>query len=95
MDLKSGYHQIPLEERSKKFTAFVTPEGQYEYNRVPFGLSNAPRVFQKLMTKILRPIRGNSALYLDDVLLFGSTIDDTLEVFHEALKLFRQEGLTP
>lgn len=94
LDLRAGYHQVPIAETSKRYTAFVTPEGQYEYNRVPFGLSNAPRVFQRLMTKILKPIRERSTLYLDDVLLFGSTIDETLDVLREALQIFREEGLT-
>lgn len=94
LDLKSGYHQVPIEESSKRYTAFVTPEGQYEYNRVPFGLSNAPRVFQRLMTRILKPIREKSALYLDDVLLFGHTVEEALDVLREALGIFRNEGLT-
>lgn len=94
LDLRSGYHQVPIEEPSKHFTAFVTPEGQYEYNRIPFGLSNAPRVFQRLMTKILRPVRENSALYLDDILLYAPTIPETLEVLQKVLKIFREEGLT-
>lgn len=94
LDLRSGYHQVPMEETSKRYTAFVTPEGHYEYNRVPFGPSNAPRVFQRLMTRLLRPLRGNSALYLDDVLLYAQTVDDALKSLREALEIFRQEGLT-
>lgn len=85
---------MSIEETSKQYTAFVTAEGQYEYNKVPFGLSNAPRVFQRLMTKIIKPIREKSALYLDDVLLFGKTIEETLNIFREALTIFRNEGLT-
>lgn len=94
LDLKCGYHQVPLEESSKHFTAFVTPEGQYEYNNVPFGLTNAPRVFQRLMTKIFKPIRGNSAIYLDDVLLYAATVDEALNILKQALDILRQEGMT-
>ncbi|WP_215897206.1 reverse transcriptase family protein, partial [Acinetobacter baumannii] len=47
LDLKAGYHQIKMADDSKKFTAFVTPDGHFQYNRVSFGLCNAPAIFQR------------------------------------------------
>lgn len=45
LDLTAGYHKIPMDPESIKFTAFTTPEGHYEYLRVPFGLCTPPIVF--------------------------------------------------
>lgn len=49
LDMNSGYYQNPIEENSRKFTAFVTPDGLYEFKRMPFVLKNAQAVFQGLM----------------------------------------------
>jgi len=54
LDLKSGFYQIPMHSESVKFTAFITPDGQWEFLRMPFGLANAPAVFQKTMNKVLK-----------------------------------------
>lgn len=94
LDLASGYHQIPINERSKYLTSFVTPEGQYEYNRVPSGLCNAPSVFQRLMNKILGPYQNIAAVYLDDTLIATTTEAENLKNLKIILDVLRNEGLT-
>ncbi len=72
MDLKSGYWQLPVREEDRPKTAFVCHKGQYQYNRVSFGLANAPAVFQRTMNKILAPVIGICAfIYLDDILIYS------------------------
>lgn len=93
LDLRSGYYQIPVSTQSKKYTAFVTPEGHFEFNRMPFGLSNAPSVFQRLMNKILAPAKNIAAVYLDDILIHTKTIEEGLENLKTILELLRKEGL--
>ena len=53
LDLKSGFYQIPMNPDSISKTSFVTPDGQFEFLRVPFGLSNGPAYFQNAMRKVL------------------------------------------
>lgn len=77
LDLKSGYYQIPLNDSDKEKTAFVTPFGLYEFNVLPFGLTNAPAVFQRTMQKVLNELIGIDCLvYLDDIIIFSKTKKD-------------------
>lgn len=53
LDLKSGFHQVNMHEDSIHFS-FVTPDGQYEFLKMPFGLKNAPSEFQRFINSVLR-----------------------------------------
>lgn len=94
LDLRSGYYQLPMAESAKKYTAFVTPSEQYEFNRMPFGLANAPSCFSRLMNRVLGPARNIAAIYLDDILIHTSTIAEGLKNLEAILKLLQQERLT-
>lgn len=95
LDLASGYYQIPIVEESRHKTAFVTPDGQYEFNRMPFGLVNAPSVFQRAVNKILNKARVKYALvYMDDVLIPAKDFEEGLTRLEEVLSLLREGGLT-
>lgn len=95
LDLTSGYYQVPLSEDSRPLTSFVTPDGQYEFNRMPFGLANAPAVFQRMMHKVLGPARYDGATsYIDDVLVYGRNIDECLVRLEKVLQLLEGANLT-
>ncbi len=53
LDANSGFWQIPLAEQSQLLTTFITPFGQFCFNKLPFGISSAPEVYQKCMNQIL------------------------------------------
>ena len=78
MDLTSGYYQAPLAESAKKWTAFVTAFGQFEWNRVAMGLTGAPSYFQRvMMTTVLGDILTKAVeVYLDDFIVFGGTEEE-------------------
>ncbi len=70
LDANSGFYQIKLSERSSKLTTFVTPFGRFRFKRLPFGISSAPEVFQREMSRLLDGLPGVICL-MDDVLIFG------------------------
>lgn len=82
LDLRSGFHQMPLEPAARQYTAFATNEGLFEYTRVPFGLRNAPPFFQRAMTQVLQGLTGVCCeVFIDDVVIYG----DSEESFAMAL----------
>ncbi len=81
MDLLKGFWQIPLEEDSKAILAMATPFGLYEPNYMPFGMKNAPAVFQREMQRVLRDRLGQGVMvFIDDILIHSKTVEE-----HEAL----------
>ena len=83
-----------MEESSKEFTAFTTHCGLYEYNRMPFGLKNAPGTFQRLMESVLRTLNWRQYLvYLDDVIAFSRSFEEHLDHLKETFDCIKNAGL--
>jgi len=94
LDMTSGYNQIPVSKKDIPKTAFVTRHGLYEFNVMSFGLTNAPATFQRVMELALRGLQWSTCLvYLDDVLIFGSTFDEHLQRLKQVLERIRAANL--
>jgi len=83
LDLKSGFHQIELAERDREKTAFSINNGKYEFCRLPFGLKNAPSIFQRAFDDVSREkILKTYYVYVDDVIIFSQTKEDHFNDIH-------------
>ena len=79
IDLLSGYWQVDIAENDREKTAFITYDGLFEFNVMPFGLCNAPATFQRLMNLALSGMLWSECLvYLDDIIIFGRTFGEHL-----------------
>lgn len=92
VDIKESFHAIKIHPDHTQYFAFATPDGQYEYTRLPFGYSEAPALFQKRLLQILQPlIRQNKILvYIDDILIPSDTVEENLEVLRQVLLLLKK-----
>ncbi|XP_062386073.1 uncharacterized protein LOC134073108 [Sardina pilchardus] len=94
LDLASGYWQVQVEERDREKTAFTTPFGLFEWDRMPFGLCNAPATFQRLMQRCLGGQLVESTLvYLDDVIVFSPDFPTHLRHLEEVFRAMERYGL--
>lgn len=94
LDLRSAYNQIPMAAEDRDKTSFTTPFGTYNWRVMSFGLCNAPATFQRLMNTVFRDDLFQTMLcYLDDILIFGRSIQETLERLDTILKKLRHYGL--
>lgn len=86
IDLKDGFWHVLITPEDREKTAFMTPNGLYEWTVMPFGLTNAPATFQALMEEVLEPLRDFVSGLLDDVAVWG----DLLQQLYERLLLLFQ-----
>lgn len=94
LDLASGFWQVEMDIKDREKTAFITHQGLYEFNVMPFGLCNAPSTFQRLMNQVLRKFLGKfAAVYLDDIIIYSATFEQHLDHLHQVFNVLRQACL--
>lgn len=94
MDLTSGFYNIPLHKDDQKYTAFTTPLGLYEYNRLPQGLCNSPAAFMRMMLTVFGDQNFSSLLcYLDDLLVFAPNEEVALSRLEMVFSRLRENNL--
>jgi hypothetical protein len=95
LDLFSGYYQIRMAEQSCQYTAFTCEWGLYEYVAMPMGLTNAPATFQRMMNQVLHVFiaEGFVSVYLDDILIYSSTLAEHVVHVQRVVEQLRKSGL--
>lgn len=92
LDASQGFWQLKLHEDSTRYCTFNTPFGRYSFLRMPFGISSAPEVFHRAMEHVIEGIEG-VRVYVDDIVLWGSTIEQHNKRLMDVLHRVRKYGL--
>lgn len=85
IDLKNGFNQIEITPESRLITGFHILWRHFQYKRIPFGLKSGPKLFQKIISKILEDIK-NVFVYIDDIIIYGSQKEEHDKYLMEVLK---------
>ena len=93
LDLADAFHQVLVEPDDIHKTAIQTPLGLYEFVRMPFGLKNAPAVFQSFVEIVLGPLREFTIGYIDDILVFSNSYLDHVHHLRLLFERLQEFGL--
>jgi hypothetical protein len=86
LDLVRGYYQIPIDERSRAYTAFSTPRNHWQFKRLSFGLRNALSAFQREIQAVLSTFPSNKVVaYIDDILIMSATFSEHIDLVSKVL----------
>lgn len=96
LDLFSGYYQVPINDiNTRAQTSFVTPDGHFQFKRMPFGPTNCPAIFSRMISVALGKLLYSVALaYLDDIIIPSKSVEDGLVKLRLVLQSLREAGLT-
>lgn len=92
LDLSQAYQQLELDEESKDYTVINTHKGLFRYNRLPYGISSAPGIFQRTIESLLQGI-PQVVVRIDDILVTGKTRNKHLEHLKEVLVRLDRAGI--
>ena len=92
-DLLKGFWQVPLTDRAKEISAFVTPDGLFQYKVMPFGMKNSPATFQRLINQVTSEIQGCDA-YIDDVIVYSQTWEEHFDIMRQLFQKLSEANLT-
>ena len=95
IDLKNGFFHVPVEENSVKYTSFVTPFGQFEFLKTPFGICNSPAVFQRFVNNVFKELiqQGIFLTYMDDLAIPAANGEEAIERLKQVLAQAEKHGL--
>ncbi len=94
LDLRSAYNLVRIKEGDEWKTAFSTTTGHWEYQVMPFGLANAPAVFQAFINDVLREMLNRFVfVYLDDILIFSDSLQEHIDHIQQVLKKLLENHL--
>lgn len=95
LDMNSAYHQVPLSERCKRFTAFCLPFGLYEWERLPFGLATGAQVLTRLGRALFEDLLYRCmGIFIDDLVIWADTFEELMQILDTVLSRLAEAGIT-
>ena len=92
IDVKQAYHQMEVDEDSQEYLTINIHQGLYRYNRLVFGITSAPAIWQRSIDQVLDGVGGTSCI-LDDIIITGKNDQEHLDHLEEVLKRLQEHGL--
>lgn len=95
LDLKDAFHHVVIEQESVKYTSFVTPVGQFQYRKMPFGLKNSPSMFMRFVNTAFKRLleERKVVIYVDDILVATETVEENINILKEVYDVLVQNVL--